>query len=121
MKTVLIVDDEADLIDALTVFLQLEGYHVIGAVGGQAGLSVLHGNDPRPDLLLLDMMMPEVSGTDVLEAVRSNTDWAEVPVLLMSASNSPPESEMSRRTQYIRKPFELDELLARVARMIEAS
>lgn len=112
VATVLVVEDETSLVDTLRFNLEREGYDVHTAQDGEAGLSL--ARSVQPDLILLDVMLPALSGTELLRQLRAESD---VPVLLLTARTS----EIDRvqgldlgADDYIVKPFALAELLARV-------
>jgi CheY-like chemotaxis protein len=119
MKTLLIIDDEADLIEALTTFLEPEGYRVLPAINGKAALEIIQGAERVPDLILLDLMMPEVSGFDVLRALRKKRAYRQIPVLLMSATYAPIESAELKGIPFIRKPFDLSDLIAMLSELLK--
>lgn len=112
MSTVLIVEDEANLVTSLKFNLEREGYRVHTATDGEAGLAL--ARTLRPDLILLDVMLPHLSGTELLRRLRQESD---IPVLLLTARTA----EIDRvqgldlgADDYITKPFGVAELLARV-------
>ena len=82
-KTILIVDDEYDLQQTISATLELEGFRTVCAGNGREAIEVLKAN--RPDLVLTDVMMPYVSGYDLVRAIRKLPDGAGLPVVLMSS------------------------------------
>ena len=110
--TILVVDDEADLRRALEVLLGRAGFTVVTAPDGRAGLRALH--DHHPELVLLDLGLPELDGLEVLERIR---DVSDVPVLVLTARGR--ESDKVRglhggADDYLTKPYGNEELVARV-------
>ena len=109
---VLVVEDEPAYVDALSVALEREGFEVSAAMDGRAGLmSFLEG---APDIVLLDLMLPEMSGLDVLRRIRTE---ANTPVIVLSAKDA--ESDIVAALElgaddYLAKPYSIRELLARV-------
>jgi CheY-like chemotaxis protein len=89
--TVLVVDDDDDFRSALAQTLEAEGYQVLGAATGEAALSLFDeaakGRTRAPDLLVLDLLMPRMSGIEVLQRLRKSRRWASVPVLVVTAVN----------------------------------
>src|SRR5262245_35657603 len=85
-RHILVVDDEPSLRLLVCMFLESEGYVVETAASGDEALRVLH--DRRPDVLLLDLMMPGMDGWEVLRACRAQVDLADLPVIVMSAAPS---------------------------------
>jgi CheY-like chemotaxis protein len=104
--TVLIVDDEPDILLGTRLLLEEAGYTVLEAHGGKEALVVVER--ARPDAMFLDLRMPGMDGWDVLEALRSNSSIADFPVIVFSAHADPAAVEKSRRlgaSAYVRKPF----------------
>lgn len=83
MASVLVVDDEFGITEVLDALLTDAGHHVRRAINGLQALEIVH--EQRPDLVLLDMMMPIMDGPTTLKAIRSNPGSASVPVILMSS------------------------------------
>jgi len=83
--TVLVVDDEPLTVEMLTDILRTEGFTVLQAYGGQQGIDL--ALEKHPDVIILDLMMPEVSGFDVVQQLRANSEAAEIPILIFTAKN----------------------------------
>lgn len=112
-KTVLVVEDEANIVTILTINLEKEGYRVLSAYDGQAGLELARRE--KPDLILLDLMLPKPNGFEVCRTLRDGGDT--VPILMLTAREE--ESDKVKGLElgaddYITKPFSMRELLARV-------
>jgi len=116
--SILVVDDELGILDVLRILLKGEGFDVVTAQGGKAGLEALKA--AAPDIVLTDIKMPGVSGTDILAAVREQDP--ETPVILMTAQASL-QSAIQAVNQgafyYIQKPFSNDDLVAICRRAAE--
>ena len=115
--TVFVADDNPSILQGLDRALRATGYTVRTAVSGTAVLRLLEEAPSPPDLLLLDVMMPEMSGLDVLRTLRQDPRWSEVPVVLITATNDgalPVSALRDGAVDFLTKPFRLDELLARV-------
>lgn len=109
--TVLVVEDDERIRETLTELLEIEGYAVSAAANGQEALDRLeHG---RPDLILLDMLMPTMDGAEFLAAMRHDDALASIPVTVLSASRYDPALHDA---PCLRKPVDLDELLDHVRR-----
>lgn len=121
--SVLIVDDDPDIRGILAEFLTEEGYRTSMAATGREALERLESRDSVPDLMLLDLMMPEIDGYAVLEHLRQNL-LQEFPVLIFSAERPGPsilKALDSELRDFISKPFELEELLVRMQRLLQRS
>jgi DNA-binding response OmpR family regulator len=118
-KTILIVDDDYELSDGLRTVLERQGHRVFQARDGQQGKQVIY--QQRPDLVILDMMMPRMGGYPVLEHFR---DKAEAPPIIMITANEGSRhkayAEYLGVVDYIRKPFAMERLLEAVERGLAA-
>ncbi len=115
MKIVLIVDDEPALRSVIRAVLSDEGYEVLEAPHGMAMLELL--SRQRPDLVLLDVMMPGGDGREAYRELRARPDLVDIPVVMMSAAVRPNGLDPSI-TGYLRKPFDLGHLLNLVSNLI---
>ena len=115
MKTVLIVDDETVLREVVGDVLRDEGYAAVLAADGREALDLLASE--RPDLVLMDVMMPGLDGREAYLAMRSHPDLPAVPVVMTSAAVGPDRLDPSI-AGYLPKPFDLDRLLDLVASLI---
>jgi len=112
MRTVLVVDDEAQLVRALQVNLQIEGYQVLTALDGTTAL--LHAEKNHPDLIVLDLGLPDINGVDVITRIRRSST---TPIIVLSARHGSVDKVRALDAgadDYVTKPFGLDELLARL-------
>jgi DNA-binding response OmpR family regulator len=115
-ETILVVDDAPDILRLMELFLKSEGYRVVSARSGDEALRLATAE--RPDLIILDVMMPGIGGLEVCERLRSRSETADVPVIMLSALTQPPDRVKGLRAgadDYVTKPPDRDELLARVA------
>ena len=115
MKTVLVVDDEPAVRAVVRAILHDEGYAVLEAAHGRAMLDVLARE--RADLVLMDVMMPGGDGREAFDELRAREDLPDVPVVMMSAAIRP-EGLNPAIAAFVRKPFDLDQLLDLIARLI---
>lgn len=112
-KTVLIVDDDRELVDGLRTMLERQGYRVMQAHDGHQGKQLIYNQ--RPDLVILDMMMPRMGGYPVLEHFRGKADAP--PIIMITAnegSRHKAYAEYLGVIDYIRKPFAMERLLEAV-------
>jgi CheY-like chemotaxis protein len=114
----LIIEDDPDQRDAVAVALESEGYSVVHASTGLEALDLLqHGT--RPCLILLDLMMPEMDGVQFRGEQLKSDELARIPVIVMSAFGQATRAKYLRVAEYLRKPVELDRLLAVVERVAQ--
>jgi two-component system alkaline phosphatase synthesis response regulator PhoP len=116
--SILIVEDEENFHEALRLNLELEGYSVSSAYDGSQALKTVE--QEYFDLIILDIMLPEVDGITVIETIRLQNN--EIPILILSAKNSGADRVLGLKKgadDYLTKPFNLEELLLRVQKLIE--
>lgn len=117
--TILVVDDDPDILEALIEILAAEGFDVLAARHGQEALAQF--STRPPDLVLLDLMMPVMDGWEFASHMRKNPDWADVPILVLSADrNVGMKAREIGAIGYLSKPFELSSLLEVVTRSLDA-
>jgi DNA-binding response OmpR family regulator len=112
-KTILVVDDDRELVDALRSMLERQGYRVIQAHDGHQAKQAVYNQ--RPDLMILDMMMPRMGGYPVLEHFKDKTDAP--PIIMVTANEGSRHkvyAEYLGVIDYIRKPFAMERLLETV-------
>lgn len=117
---ILLVEDEENLHETLRLNLELEGYEVTSAWDGNEALQKV--TNEYFDLIIMDIMLPEVDGISVTETIRVNNN--EVPILMLSARNSSADRVLGLKKgadDYLTKPFNLEELLLRVSKLIQKS
>jgi CheY-like chemotaxis protein len=118
MPTVLVVDDEFGIVDVLETILTDDGYRVLTACNGKQGLARLA--EEKPGVILLDFMMPILSGGEMLRAMASEPAYQRIPVIMMSALSE--EAVAARCTSYaafLHKPFRVAAVLSTVARVLD--
>jgi CheY-like chemotaxis protein len=115
VKTILVVDDEPILRTIVREILHEEGYAVIEAEDGQVMLEVMARE--RPDLVLMDVMMPGIDGREAYQQLRSNPENRDVPVVMMSAGVRPIKLDPSI-AGFMAKPFDISQLVELVVRLI---
>ena len=117
-ETILLVDDDAALLEVTSIVLASEGYKVLTAEDGEGTLKVV--GSERLDLVVLDVMLPKTSGFEVLKKIREQTD---VPVVMLTAKSQSVDKVVGLELgadDYITKPFDTKELLARIRAILSA-
>ena len=119
-KKVLIVDDEPNIVASLEFLLRQSGYEVHVAADGAAALRQVQA--VAPDLVLLDVMMPEENGYDVCQRIRAHPEWRNIRIVMLSAKGR--EAEMTKGLSlgadaYVTKPFSNAELVARIGELLQ--
>jgi CheY-like chemotaxis protein len=116
VKRILIVEDDLDIRDVLTQVLEFEGYQVVGVGNGREALDYLR-NNPRPGLILLDLMMPVMDGWQFRAQQQQDPELNQIPVVILSADgNVYQKAATIRAAGYLKKPVELETLLDTVGR-----
>jgi two-component system phosphate regulon response regulator PhoB len=113
--TVVVIDDEKDLIELVRYNLEKEGFDVIGAMNGEAGLEIARQH--RPNLILLDLMLPGMDGLEVCRRIRNDNSTVRIPIIILTAKADEPDRIVGLELgadDYITKPFSPRELAARV-------
>jgi DNA-binding response OmpR family regulator len=119
-KKILIVDDEGDIIKAITIRLQTNGYEVISALNCAQGISMVYKE--MPDLVILDILMPSGSGFNIVEKLKQSDRTDRIPIVFLTGS---PEKKTEERAMkagarfYIKKPYDSEELLDAVKRALD--
>ncbi len=110
-RSILVLDDERAFCDVVSVILESQGYRVRRAHHANQALGLM--DESKPDLILSDVMMPEVDGFRFLEHVRQRPDWSDIPVVMISAYDEPEIQEHAMKagaSGFISKPFSATEL-----------
>ena len=119
--TILIVDDEKDILELLKYNLEKEGYKVLTANNGKEALGAAH---QHPQLIVLDVMMPEMDGWEVCKTLRNKPETADIPVIFLTAKDSDIDEVVGLELgadDYITKPVKVRTFLARVKRTLRGS
>ena len=114
-KTILVVDDEIELLEAICFPLEIEGYKVLVSHDGEDALN--QARRELPDLILLDVMLPKLDGYKVCRLLKSEEKYKHIPILMLTAKVQEKDKAMGREAgvdEYIGKPFDIDELLQKV-------
>jgi two-component system, chemotaxis family, chemotaxis protein CheY len=117
---ILLVEDDAGIRESVAECLASEGYAVSAVANGAEALDWL-SRQPRPDLIVLDLVMPVMNGAEMLERLRADARLADIPILLITAAIPVAGTGMPKVDEVLTKPFDLDVLLEAVARRFRRS
>jgi len=116
---ILLVDDEPSIIKVVGKRLEVEGYQVSVAVEGQEALA--KAQTERPDLIILDLMLPKLNGYEVCTMLKQDTRYQHIPIMLFTAKAQDQDERLGMECgadAYVRKPFKAQELLERIRRLL---
>lgn len=118
---ILCIEDETEMIDLIRIILERKGFEVEGASGGEEGLKKLH--ETKPDLVLLDLMMPDIDGWEVYQQMKADETTRDIPVIVVTAKAQNIDKvlglQIARVDDYISKPFSPEDLLQSVEKVLE--
>jgi CheY-like chemotaxis protein len=121
-KKILLVEDEEIMVDLLQRKLSREGYEVFVARDGEEGLKKMREMDPKPDLVLLDIIMPKMGGFEVMEEMKKDESLKNIPVIVISNSGQPVELDRAKKLGakdwLIKTEFDPNEVLEKVKKQI---
>lgn len=119
---ILCIEDEPDMIDLVRLILENKGYEVIGALGGKVGLETIKRE--KPDLILLDLMMPDMDGWEVYRQLRADPQLKGTPVVVLTAKAQSIDKvlglHIAKVDDYVTKPFGPQELLWSIEKVLAA-
>jgi CheY-like chemotaxis protein len=121
MNKILVIEDEEFIRDNLIELLEIEGFQAIGAENGFVGVQL--AKESQPDLILCDVMMPELDGYGVLSALREDSATAAIPFMFLTASadrNNLQKIRSMGMNDYILKPFNIDKFLAAITNRLDS-
>lgn len=122
-KTILYIEDDAEMIDLVSLIIGRHGYEVRGAHGGREGLSL--AQQLLPNLILLDLMMPDLDGWDVYKQLKSNESTQTIPVIIITAKSQAIDRvlglHIAKVDDYISKPFRPQELIDSIEKILVAT
>jgi len=120
-KRILCIEDEPDMIDLIRIILQRRGYEIQGAAGGQEGIRKVR--EWLPDLVLLDLMMPDMDGWEVYQQMKAAEKTRNIPVIVVTAKAQNIDKvlglHIAKVDDYVAKPFSPSELLASVEKVFK--
>ncbi len=118
-KKIMVADDNPGILDAISIILEFEGYEVSCVANGDSILTMENG---LPDLLLLDIWMSGVDGRDICKRLKQQSDTSHMPIVLVSASKDIASSAREAGADdFLAKPFEMNDLLAMVKKLVDAA
>ncbi len=119
-KLIVCIEDEPDMIELLRTILESSGYKVIGANGGVAGLEIVRRE--KPDLILLDLMMPDMDGWEVFQQIKDDSELSSIPIVVVTAKAQSIDKVLglyiARAEDYITKPFKVQDLVDRIDKLV---
>ncbi len=121
-KKILLIDDEPEIQDLLTLFMKIRGFDGYIAENGEEGIKM--AAEILPDLILLDIMMPKVDGFKVQQALKNRPDTERIPIIFITAKIEPMNAEkaiVAGAKAYLEKPFDLDTLTQTIHSVLGAS
>ena len=116
---ILLIDDNRTVFRLLDAIVRIKGYHLLYSENGQQG--IVKARQEQPDLILLDVMMPDIDGFKVCQYLKENADTQEIPVLFLTARGAEGDLEAGRRAGadgFMTKPFQTVEVLSQIKRML---
>jgi len=120
-RRILCIEDEAEMIELTRLVLEREGFEVVGAVGGAKGLASL--KEEKPDLVLLDLMMPDMDGWEVYRQMKADKELADIPVIVVTARAQSIDKvlglQVAKVSDYVTKPFGPKELIESIRRVLD--
>ena len=120
---VLVVEDDPDLLELMTRVLEKEQFEVMTAIDGREGLLLASGR-PRPDLIVSDIMMPDMDGLQMVRELRDDPNTRRTPVIFLTAKSTPQDlvaGIQAGARHYLTKPFKMQDLLAKVRSILPAA
>jgi two-component system, OmpR family, response regulator VicR len=119
-RSIVYIEDDLEMIDLVKLILSRRGFDVKGAHGGREGLDVV--SQEKPDLILLDLMMPDVDGWEVYQQLKANEHSRDIPVIVITAKAQPIDRvlglHIAKVDDYISKPFHPQELLDSIDKVL---
>ena len=121
-KLIIYIEDDPEMINLVKIILSQRGLKLIGSVNGKEGLDLIGSNSP--DLILLDLMMPDMDGWDVFQRLKANDTTSHIPVIIITAKSQPIDQllglSIAKVDDYISKPFHPQQLIDSVLRVLDS-
>lgn len=119
-KKIVYIDDDIEMINLIKLILERKNYLFFSALGGQAGLQLIQ--EKHPDIILLDLMMPDVDGWDLYQQIKSNDQIKDIPVVIITAKAQPIDRilgiQVAKVDDYLTKPFKTQVLLDTIEKLM---
>ena len=119
-SSILYIEDDPEMIDLVSLILNRQGFQVIGANGGREGLETV--KHTQPDLILLDLMMPDIDGWDVYQQLKTSESTRDIPVIIITAKSQTIDRvlgvQIAKVDDYISKPFRPAELIESIKKIL---
>ena len=119
-KRIVYVEDETEMIELTRIVLEREGFEMLGAVGGAEGIEAIKRE--KPDLVLLDLMMPDVDGWEVYRQMKADKELADIPVIIITARTQSIDKvlglKVAKVADYITKPFGPNDLIESIKQVL---
>ena len=122
MAKILVVDDEKQFLEMMTIRFEANGYEVITATDGKEGLT--KAKSENPDIILLDVMMPEIDGFEVCKLLKNDEQYSGIPIIICTAMAQTADLETSNKVgadAYVTKPFDHSILLSKIEELLKKS
>ena len=120
-KRILIVDDQKDIVELIRFKLENEGFECLVAFDGEEGLQ--KAKKHKPDLILMDIMMPKINGYQVCRLLKSDENYKNIPIIMLSAKDQESDKFWGKESgadDYVTKPFDFEELFQKIQGYLEA-
>jgi len=119
-SSILYIEDDPEMIDLVSLILNRQGFQVIGANGGREGLEIV--KQTQPDLILLDLMMPDIDGWDVYQQLKTSESTRDIPVIIITAKSQTIDRvlgvQIAKVDDYISKPFRPGDLIESIKKIL---
>lgn len=119
-RKILIVDDEPDMVENTRLFLDHKGHEVLSAFDGEEGLRI--ARQERPDIILLDVMMPKINGYQVCRELKGDAETKSIPIIMLTAKAQESDKSWGKEVgadNYVTKPFEMNDLIQKIEDLLK--
>jgi DNA-binding response OmpR family regulator len=122
MARILYIEDDPGMIDLVSTLVTRRGYELVGAAGGRKGLELLHELTEKPDVILLDLMMPDMDGWDVYQNIKGTESTKTIPVIIVTAKAQNIDKvlglQIAKVDDYVTKPFSPTDLVNSIEKVL---